>query len=488
MKNTSAKSEKLLLTGATGYIGGRILHRLEKDPRYRVCCLARKPENVNYTCRQRVQIVKGDLLNPETLPDAFKGVSTAFFLVHAMGSDKDFEAMELRAAENFAAAAKAAGVKKIIYLGALGEGSTLSPHLSSRQRVGEILRDSEITTIEFRASIIIGSGSLSFEMLRSLTERLPIMITPRWVNSKAQPISIEDVLSYLLAALERDFSESRIFEIGGPDRLRYRDLMDEYARQRGLKRIMIPVPVLTPHLSSLWLGLITPVYARIGRKLVDSLRNDTVVNKPDALKEFDIKPLSMSEAMARALTNEDHEFAETHWYDAVSSGGLKQRRANTKFGSRIVDIRSQSSDLQPEKIFLAVERIGGSQGWYCNFLWTIRGWLDLLVGGVGMRRGRPHPTKIRVGDPIDCWRVESYHPARLLRLRAEMKLPGRAWLQFEASQQKGTSGSTLTQTAIFDPIGLFGLLYWYALYPLHSIIFKGMLQQLCKSAEKNHLS
>jgi len=410
----------------------------------------------------------------------------AFYLVHSMGATGDFEEQDRRAAENFAAAACAAGVQRIIYLGGLGEDEPdLSAHLRSRHEVGERLRAHDVPVIEFRASIIIGSGSLSFEMIRALVERLPVMVTPRWVRVRAQPITIGDVLAYLRAALSLKKDGSVIVGIGGPDQVSYGELMREYARQRGLRRWMIPVPLLTPRLSSLWLGLVTPLYARVGRKLVDSLRHPTVVRDDSAQRLFPIRPIGVGEAIACALRNEDSSFAQTRWSDALSAAmNAPWHWGGTRLGNRLVDSRSAHVAASPARAFAAVERIGGAAGWhYANWLWTLRGWLDLLMGGVGMRRGRRDPKRLRVGDTLDCWRVEFIHPGQRLRLAAEMKLPGRAWLEFEV--QPDGNGARLRQTATFDPLGLWGLAYWYGVWPLHQLVFAGMLRGLARAAGKN---
>jgi Protein of unknown function (DUF2867) len=338
-----------------------------------------------------------------------------------------------------------------------------------------------LPVIEFRASIIIGSGSLSFEMIRALVQRLPLMICPRWVSVRAQPIAIEDVVEYLVQALDFPLDGSRVFEIGGADQVSYGEIMREYARQCGLRRVMIPVPVLTPRLSSLWLGLVTPVYARVGRKLIDSLRNPTLVKDPSALKAFQVRPRGLREAIERALSNEDQEFTATHWSDALSSAGPQRPWGGLRIGTRIVDSRAIHVDAPPDAAFAPIQRIGGSEGWYfANFLWRVRSFLDLLVGGAGLRRGRRDRETLHVGDALDFWRVEAFEPGRRLRLLAEMKLPGRAWLEFEVAED--LSGSTIRQTAIFDPLGLLGLLYWYALYPVHRWIFAGMLRGIVKAS------
>lgn len=473
---------RTLLTGATGYVGGRLLSRLEEAGRA-VRCLARRPEALRGRVGEATEVVQGDVLAPASLAGVFEGIDTAYYLVHALGSTGDFEAQDREAAAHFAEAARVAGVRRIIYLGGLGNPEeALSQHLRSRQETGAQLRAHHPQVLEFRASIVIGSGSLSFEMLRALVERLPVMICPRWVRVLAQPIAVEDLLTYLQEAADLPDGPSRIFEIGGPDRVSYGDLMGEYARQRGLRRWMIPVPGLTPRLSSLWLGLVTPLYARVGRKLVESLRNPTVVSSDLALQTFALRPRGVSEAIARALVFEDGTFAQTRWSDALSAGGHPKAWGGVRFGSRLVDSRTIRVSVNPEAAFAPIRRIGGSTGWYyANALWTLRGFLDLLVGGVGLRRGRRDPETLQAGDALDFWRVERYEPPRRLRLHAEMKLPGRAWLEFEV--EGDDSGSTLRQTAIFDPVGLLGLLYWYGIWPLHQIIFAGMLRNLARAAE-----
>ena len=470
----------ILLTGATGYVGGRLLSELESEKR-RVRCLARRPEFLRLRVASSTEVVHGDVLDEESLTSAMEGVDVAYYLVHSMGSRGEFVEEDRRAAALFARTARAAGVRRLIYLGGLGHEEDLSAHLASRQEVGKVLRESGVPTIEFRASIIVGSGSLSFEMIRALVEKLPAMITPRWVRSRAQPIGIEDVIAYLVRALELSIEKSRVFEIGGADQASYGDIMVEYARQRGLRLWIIPVPVLSARLSSLWLGLVTPLYSRVGRKLVDSLRHDTLVEDNSAREVFGIRPAGLSTAIERALRNEDHDFAQTRWSDALSSKGREQRWGGVKFGSRLVDSRVTTVPCPVAAAFLPIERIGGKAGWYYgNWLWRIRGFLDLLVGGPGLRRGRRHPGKLVPGDTVDFWRVERFEQDRLLSLNAEMKLPGRAWLQFEV--EPCAEGSRIRQTAIFDPVGLSALVYWYGLYPIHEFVFAGMLRGVAQAA------
>ena len=473
----------ILLTGATGYIGGRLLHVLQHAG-HRVRCVTRRPGALQACVAPTTEVVSGDVLDQRSLKGTMDGVEMAYYMVHSMASRGDFEEQDRRAAHNFSQEARRAGVGRIIYLGGLGETSEeLSPHLRSRQEVAEVLRASGVQVVEFRASIVIGSGSLSFEMIRSLVERLPVMVTPRWVNVTAQPIAVDDLLQYLFEALDLETGAHAVFEIGGPDPVSYGDLMREYARQRRLRRLMIPAPLLTPRLSSLWLGLVTPVYARIGRKLIDSIRHPTVVRDNAARKSFPhIRPQGVGQAIAGALGNEERECAATHWAGALSSGGDGRDWGGVRFGNRLVDSRSVRVDGTPASAFKPVARIGGDTGWYYGtWLWQLRGFLDLLAGGVGIRRGRRDPETLSVGDALDCWRVEAFEPDRRLRLLAEMKLPGRAWLEFEV--EGDGKFSTIRQTAIFDPVGLSGLAYWYAVYPLHQLVFDGMLRGIANASQ-----
>ena len=447
----------ILLTGATGYVGGELLKALLATGHW-VRCMARRPEALRAAAGAGVEVVRGDALDAASVRAAMAGVDTAYYLVHSMGSPGCFEEEDRTAARVFGDAAREAGVRRIVYLGGLGRSlQELSAHLRSRQEVGEILRSSGVTVIEFRASIVIGAGSLSFEMIRALVERLPVMIAPRWVSVAAQPIAINDLLDYLLAALDLPSDASQVFEIGGADRVSYGDLIREYARQRGLKRLILSVPVLTPRLSSLWLGLVTPLYVRVGRKLIDSIRHSTVVEDQSAMATFSIRPCGLREAIARALSTGEQ--------------GLL-------FDSRLIRV-----EVPPENAFEPIRRIGGATGWYyANWLWKLRGAIDRVVGGVGLQHGRRDPDNLRVGDQVDCWRVEALEPNRRLRLAAQMKLPGRAWLDFTVSGDSG--GSTIRQTATFDPLGLMGRAYWYAVYPLHQVVFDGMLRKIAAAASR----
>lgn len=474
-------AETVLVTGATGYIGGRLHPALDRAG-YLVRCLARRPENLRGRIGPNTDVVRGDVLDQESLRSALEGVTVAFYLVHSMGSENSFEDVDRDGAQNFARAAREAGVRRIVYVGALGDSHLpLSPHLRSRHEVGRILRESGVPVIELRASIVIGAGSLSFEMIRALVERLPVMITPKWVSIPAQPIAVDDLLRFLVLSIEIEDPGDGMFEIGGEDVVTYGELMREYARLRGLTRWMLPVPVLTPRLSSLWLGLVTPLFARVGSKLIESIQHPTVARDTRATSVFDVRPCGITEAMERALRDEDQELVQTRWSDALSSAGPETNWGGIRFGNRLVDSRTIDVPLPSAAAFAPIRRIGGRTGWYYgDWLWTVRGAVDLLVGGVGMRRGRPQEDTTHVGDVLDCWRVQEFEPGHRLLLSAEMKLPGRAWLEFEVTDNG--AASTIRQTAVFDPIGLSGLAYWYGIYVLHQAVFRGMLRGIARTA------
>jgi len=443
--------------------------------------LCRNPEALGWRVAPGTELMRGDLLQPASLDVAFTGVDTAFYLVHSMNSGEEFEAEERTAAYNFAAAAREAGVRRIIYLGGLAHGPGLSTHMRSRVETGNILRAAGVPVIELQASIVIGSGSASFEMIRALVERLPVMITPRWVNTAAQPIAIEDVIDYLAASARLPANGNLTFEIGGADVTSYMGIMREYARQRKLRRLILRVPFLSLSLSSRWLTLITPVYAAIGRSLIESVRNPSVVLNQAALGVFDIRPMGITRAIERALAYEDRSIAETRWSDARTPAA--RLSASLEPNSHLlVNKQATRVPVGPLQAFAPIRRIGGRTGWYFgNVLWRIRGLIDLMMGGVGMRRGRPDPETPFPGSTLDFWRVESYEPGLRLRLFAEMKVPGRAWLEFRA-QPEGTS-TVITQLAEFEPRGLFGILYWYLLAPIHEVMFRGMLRRITAAAE-----
>ncbi|MDP1571302.1 MAG: SDR family oxidoreductase [Vicinamibacterales bacterium] len=476
---------KVLVTGATGYIGGRLVPRLLARG-HAVRCLARDPARLQgRVWRPAVDVATGDVLDPASLRAALAGIEVAYYLVHSMGSGHDFHARDLAAARAFGQAAHDAGVQRLVYLGGLGDASTeLSEHLRSRHDTGDALREAGVPVTEFRAAVIVGSGSLSFEMIRYLTERVPVMICPSWVFTRIQPIAVRNVLDYLVAALDVPDSTGRVIEIGGADVITYGGMMTGYAHVRGLRRWLVSVPVLTPRLSSYWVHLVTPIPASIARPLIEGLRNEVIVRDPSARTLFpDIVPMDYAGAVAAALSNLEARSVETAWSDALATtqGDVPPVTLTTHEGM-VIEQRQQRVAAPAEEVFRAFTALGGRTGWLAmNWAWQLRGLLDRLVGGVGMRRGRRHPQDVRVGDALDFWRVEAVEPGTLLRLRAEMKVPGRAWLQFQAAPQPD-GGTLLTQTAFFAPKGLFGWLYWYALYPIHGLVFGGMIARLAERA------
>lgn len=473
---------QILVTGATGYIGGRLVPRLIGNG-HTVVCLARSAQRLAGRFSPSVRIVEGDVNDPSSLADALQGCDVAYYLVHSMGSTKAFRDSDRMAAKRFGDAARAAGTRSIVYLGGLGrETDSLSTHLQSRHEVGRVLRESGVPTIEFRAAQIVGSGSVSFEMMRYLTERLPVMIAPRWVLTRCQPIGVRDVLAYLIGALTLP-RESRIYEIGGADVLTYREMMLRYAELRGLKRRIVVVPLFTPKLSSYWVHLITPVPANLAQPLIAGLHNEVVVTDQAAAHDFDsIRPMSFERAVHLALDRSRTEDRETTWFDAFGSNAPSGDFAGLEEGM-LVDRRVRQAFASPERIATVFSRLGGARGWLTsNWIWRVRGWVDRLVGGCGLRRGRRSATDLRVGDAVDFWRVEAYSPGSLLRLRAEMRLPGKAWLQFEA-RSDGVKAGMLSQTAFFEPRGLLGYVYWYALAPFHNLVFGQMAEAIVKAAD-----
>ncbi len=476
---------KVLVTGATGYIGGRLIPRLIAAG-HSVRAVARDSGRLVGRF-ENVEVVEGDLFDAASIRSALAGIEVAYYLVHSMGEERgDFAARDNEAARIFSQAASDEGVRRIVYLGGLGvEGSDLSHHLRSRQETGKSLRTGGVPVTEFRAAIIVGSGSASFEMLRYLTERLPVMVAPKWVSTPCQPISVRDVLAYLVAELGLPPSDDdRTVEIGGADVLSYREMMLRYAAIRGLKRKLLVVPFFTPRLSSGWVHLVTPIPSSIARPLIDGLRNDVVVRDDSAKRLFpQIVPTGYDDAVRRALDRYTTTGPETTWFDAFDVGKLPGNFTGTEQGM-LIDRRTVDARATPGDLFAVFTRLGGKRGWlYGDWLWELRGVLDRLVGGIGTRRGRRSEETLRVGDALDFWRVEAYEPDRLLRLRAEMRLPGYAWLQFEALESDTGEGARLLQTAFFEPRGIFGYLYWFGVVPFHEFIFGNMAKRIARAAE-----
>ncbi|HSK33755.1 MAG TPA: SDR family oxidoreductase, partial [Propionicimonas sp.] len=468
-----------------GYIGGRLVPRLVAEG-HAVVCLARNPGKLDgRPWQDLVEVRYGDVGKPESLVAALAGCEVAYYLVHSMGGPADFAAADRDAARAFADAAAANHVKRIVYLGGLGNAADeLSEHLSSRHETGEVLAAGSVPVTELRAAVIIGSGSVSFEMLRYLTEVLPVMVTPTWVSTRCQPIAIRDVLAYLVAVLEDDDDGDHVYEIGGPDVVEYREMMQVYARAAGLpKRVLVPVPVLTPRLSAHWIGLVTPLPTGVAKPLVDSLRNEVIVHDPTALEKFDVQPIPLGRAIELALARSTSLEVETHWSDA-STSPAQPFEGDPKWagGTLFTDRQEAESKAPAADLYWGFARIGGSVGYYSlDWAWRVRGLIDRVFGGVGLRRGRRHPEQVRLHDTIDFWRVAAIEPGSMLQLAAEMRVPGEAWLGWRI--EPTAKGRKVVQTAWFRPRGLFGRLYWYAMLPFHHFIFRGMLEAIVAAAE-----
>lgn len=480
------KRQQLLVTGATGYIGSRLVPRL-LEAGYRVRVLVRDQSRLaGRPWRGQVEIIEGDVADPATLGQAMQAIDVAYYLIHSMSDSGSFAARDQQLAQAFSAAAAESGVQRLIYLGGLGEpGSDLSAHLRSRQETGDSLRQGGVPVTEFRAAVIVGSGSLSFEMIRNLTERLPAMICPRWVYTRTQPIGIRDVLAYLVGALEQPASSGHVIEIGGADIVTYGMMMTQYAEVRGLKRWLIPVPVLTPRLSSYWVHWMTPVSASIARPLIEGLKNEVIVRQPLARQLFpDIEPADYKTSVERALVVLDAGKIESTWADAVASSNGDAPPVTLQMQEgMILETRILRSQAHPQQLYRSFISLGGERGWlYSNWLWKLRGGIDRLLGGVGLRRGRREAHDLRIGDAVDFWRVEQLEDGQRLLMRAEMKVPGKAWLEYLVfACEEGDA--ELQQRAYFAPKGLSGILYWYALYPLHALIFSGLARRIVADAE-----
>jgi uncharacterized protein YbjT (DUF2867 family) len=499
---------RVLVTGSTGYIGGRLVPELLARG-HEVVCAARTPAKLDARpWRDRVEVARVDVMEPSTLRAAAQGVDVVYHLVHAMDGEDDFAERDRRAAVNVREACRDAGVGRIVYLGGLGDpDDDLSAHLRSRHEVGRVLADGEVPVTELRAAIIIGSGSASFEMLRHLVEVLPAMVTPRWVGTRCQPIAIRDVLYYLCEVLEHEETAGRVLEIGGPDVMSYAELMQAYAEVAGLRRRwIVPVPVLTPRLSSLWIGLVTPLPTGLARPLVDSLVNEVVVRDPTAARLMPRETLTFRDAVGLALERIQDLEVTTTWANAAwktrATPHAERPTARERTGpvepddpedprpedpawsggTVLADEREVRSAAPPEALWEVVCSLGGDRGYHTpRWLWAARGLIDKLVGGIGLRRGRRHPRELAVGDALDFWRVERLEPPHLLLLVAEMRLPGRAWLEFRIEPDGG--GSRLIQRARFHPRGLPGRLYWYVLVPFHQLIFPRMARRIARAAE-----
>jgi len=480
----------VLVTGATGYIGGRLVPELLAAG-HRVRVLARTPAKLTgETWLSSVDVAQGDVTDGAAVAEAMQGVSTAYYLVHSMGGATDFAAHDRAAAATFRDAADATpGLEQIVYLGGLGDehDAALSPHLASRHEVGRVLASGSVAVTELRAAVIIGSGSASFEMLRNLTDVLPVMVTPRWVSTRCQPVAIRDILHWLVRAIATPEAKGRVLEVGGPEVVTYEEMMRAYAQVAGLrKRLVIRVPLLTPRLSSHWVGLVTPLPVGLARPLIDSLVNEVVVTDRSVQDVMPHDALTLRQALEQAVRRVEDLEVPSRWSDATLPGRTPADPLPTDpdwaGGTLLSDEQEARSAAPPERLFATVSGIGGARGWYvADPLWSIRGSIDVLLGGVGMRRGRRHPDELQVGDALDFWRVEASEPPGLLRLRAEMLTPGDAWLEW--CIEPDGAGSVLRQRALFHPKGLLGRLYWYGLIPFHALIFKRLCRRLAAAAE-----
>lgn len=471
---------RILVTGATGYIGGRLVPRL-LERGYTVRVLVRDEGRIaGRPWFHLVEIAVGDLLDPDSVGRALEGIDVAYYLVHSMSANSDFQERDRRSALNFVEAGRG-HLSHVIYLGGLlPEGAGVSAHLRSRAEVGEILRNG-LPVTEFRAGPIIGSGSVSFEMVRYLTERLPMMIAPHWILNQVEPIAVRDVLSYLIAALDR--APLGVVDIGG-ERVTFRRMMEIYAEARGLTRTIVPVPVLAPKLAALWVGLVTPISNRLAVPLIEGVTHPVVADTARAEGIFpEIMPIDYRRAVELTLVKIDRGETETRWAGALWHSPQFELE---DLEGVIREVRTVHVAAPAGAVFDTVAGLGGERGWPAwGWAWQLRGWMDRLAGGPGLRRGRRHPTELLAGEPVDFWRVEEILYPRLLRLRAEMKVPGNAWLQWEIVPEG--RGTRLVQTAIFVPHGLWGALYWYLLYPVHRLIFSRMVSEIAHDAHARHV-
>ncbi|ADH87283.1 SDR family oxidoreductase [Desulfurivibrio alkaliphilus] len=474
--------KKILITGATGYIGRRLLERLLREDGLQIRLLVRSKRKLRPDTVDKVEVVEGDTFDQQALALALKGIDTAFYLIHSMGAGGDFEDLDRMSAENFREACIAAGVAKIIYLGGLGVKESASKHLASRIETGEILsaKPEKIQTIWFRAGVIIGAGSASFEIIRNLVQKLPIMITPTWVKTKTQPVGVEDVVSYLAAAIDCPFPENTIVDIGA-ETMSFKEMMLAAGRLMGLKRWMMPVPVLSPRLSSYWLILFTPIPYKMAAALVDGLKSETIVLNANAQKYFpQIKPRSYDTIIRDALREIEEDQVLSRWCDSSAGQFCDIRDRDLVSQAILRDVRRIGlGGATPDQVFKSMCAVGGESGWFTyNFLWRIRGLIDKLVGGYGLSRGRRSSNSLRVGDALDFWKVADIKENKRLLLLAQMKLPGKAWLEFDIQSD------ALVQTAHFLPRGILGRLYWYSVLPLHHFVFRDLARKIVDQANK----
>jgi uncharacterized protein YbjT (DUF2867 family) len=487
-----SQARKILVTGASGYVGGRLVTALLADGADVRVFVRDANKAQSHSWANQVEIATGNASDFQSTKDALTGVHTAYYLLHSINLGPNFDEIESAMARNFAKAAQSCGVSQIVYLGGINNDEKTSKHLTSRANTGKELATTSVPVLELRAGIIIGSGSASFEMLRHLTHRLPVMTTPKWVSNKTHPIAIRDVLWYLRNCAKLETPVGGVFDIGGPEVLTYADMMQKFAKLSGLrKRLIIKVPVLTPKLSSLWIGFVTPVPTSLARPLVGSLISEVVADPKKSIDKLIPKPaeglIDVDGAVTLALSNVSSNTVSTRWSDAtLPTAPWQKAQSDPEWAGEMLlkDKKVRTTDASIKSLWEAIEEIGGENGWYgADFLWYLRGLLDRMIGGVGLRRGRRDPIHLRVGESLDFWRVESLVPEQSLKLYAEMILPGKAWLEFRISKLPNGQ-SEVVQEASFSPRGLGGQLYWYAVLPFHIFVFPTMIRNLIRSANR----
>ena len=471
--------QRILITGATGYIGRRLLETLLLRQDLSLRLLVRNKRKLSSSAAAMVEIVEGDTFSPEALADALQDIDTAYYLIHSMGSGKDYRRLDLQSAENFREACILAGVKRLIYLGGLGRKETASKHLLSRLETGEILSARpEVQCLWFRAGVIIGSGSASFEIIRNLVEKLPVLVTPRWVKTRSQPISVEDVLAYLVAAIDLKHSGNLVIDLGA-EPMTFKEMLLETAAVLDLRRLLLPVPAFSPRLSSYWLILFTPVPFKIASALVEGLKSETLAANDNSAVYFPaIRPMSFRDAVRLAIREMEYDQVISRWCDSSAGSRCDIVNMDEPRDAILHDRREVVySGISGDAVFRSACAVGGDRGWYVfTFLWQVRGLLDKLLGGYGLSRGRRISSELRIGDALDFWKVADIRPGKRLLLLAQMKLPGKAWLEFEIHDDR------LIQTAHFSPSGLWGRLYWYLMWPLHQFVFTDLARQIVAHA------